>query len=120
MEKKALCKEITRFLTKLGTPQRVQGFHLIRDILVDVIAYNDEKINLSRIYYPSISHKHSISTVGVERSVRYGIKLTWEQSRNTDLMKDIFGYDNIENPYQPSNREFLFAVANYLRFEVLS
>jgi len=64
--------------------------------------------------YPGIAKKYETAATRVERGIRHAIELAWER-RQTDTLKQIFGYSmNIENQ-KPTNSEFIAILADKFR-----
>lgn len=111
---------VTQFLIRMGVPVRLNGFHFIREAIV--LSLDNETVcyDMTHIIYPHIAeHNNRVSPDGAERGIRYAIHVTWEQSHSV-LLESVFGYSNKDQFYPPSNREFIAAVTEYLRYAISS
>ncbi len=113
IEKKRM---ITQFLIHIGVPVRLRGFGFIREAIEISLENESGCYDMTNTIYPYIVRNNAnVSVVGAERGIRYAIHIAWEQS-NSQLLEIVFGYSNKQQVYAPSNREFIAAVTEYLRF----
>lgn len=67
-----------------------------------------------KILYTDIAKLHNTSSYNIESGIRSIIELIWEQKRNEELIKKIFGTYSLDN--KPANKEFLLSLYYYIKF----
>lgn len=106
---------IIKTLLKLGVPANTKGFHYIKAALM----YDRERpialTSMSKIIYPAIAKNYySVSASSIERAIRYAIGQSIQRG-NSEFIRQIFGYTDDLKFYNPTNREFLAVVSEYIR-----
>lgn len=106
---------IIKTLLKLGIPANTKGFHYIKAALLYSVDYPIALTSMSKTVYPAIAELYySTSAESVERAIRYAIAQSALRG-DSEFICRIFGYtENIKN-YNPTNREFLAVVSEYIR-----
>ncbi len=95
-------------LKDIGMNEKLKGF-LYSCYAVEIICRSYYFIKIEKVY-SEISQRLNISASCVERSIRYAIEKTWEQG-NIENINSIFGYTIDKERGKPTNREFLFMIA---------
>ena len=108
--------EVTAVMHQIGIPAHVKGYQYIREAILMVVADVSLLGAVTKELYPGIAEKYDTAATRVERGIRHAIELAWER-RQTDTLKQIFGYSmNIENQ-KPTNSEFIAILAD--KFKVM-
>ncbi len=106
---------IIKTLLKLGIPANTKGFHYIKTALMIGIESPIALTSMSKTIYPAISERYfSASSSSIERAIRYAIGQS-AQRGDASFICQIFGYTSSLQFYNPTNREFLAVVAEYIR-----
>lgn len=101
----SLEKNVKKYLDELGIPQSLSGYvYLTQEIAAFVL---DPK---SKLYNNSVT-KFSQTYSRVERAIRWARKRTFEKNSENLLLEELFG----GYAEEPSNKEFIVTVANYIR-----
>ncbi|MBE6851209.1 MAG: hypothetical protein E7504_05690 [Ruminococcus sp.] len=106
---------IIRTLLKLGIPANTKGFHYIKIALMYGVESPIALTSMSKIIYPAIAnYYYSVSASSIERAIRYAIAQSTQRG-DSELISQIFGYTDSLKYYNPTNREFLAVVSEYIR-----
>ncbi|WP_072417424.1 sporulation initiation factor Spo0A C-terminal domain-containing protein [Ruminococcus sp. YE71] len=99
------------------TPNYI-GYGYIREIVVSLMMSDlNSHDALSKSVYPRVAKKYFVSAASVERSIRTAVRSSWGRADSENISKYLgAAFAGRETP--PTNKEFLFAVANTLAAEV--
>ncbi|MBR5512561.1 MAG: sporulation initiation factor Spo0A C-terminal domain-containing protein [Ruminococcus sp.] len=105
----------TRTLMKLGVPANTKGFHYIKTAVLLGIENPIGLTSMSKFVYPAIAERYkSDSIASIERAMRYAISQSCVRG-DCDFICELFYFtDNIKY-YNPTNREFLAVVVEYIK-----
>ncbi len=105
----------TKTLMKLGVPANTKGFHYIKTAVMLGIENPIGLTSMSKFVYPAIAERYkSDSIASIERAMRYAISQSCVRG-NIDFICELFYFtDNIKY-YNPTNREFLAVVVEYIK-----
>ena len=103
---------VEEYLQALGMDSKMKGYGYCC-AAVEIIASRELFIKLEVVYF-LVARKYATKEWSVERNVRYAIEKTWEKG---DIQKilDVFGYTVDKERGKPTNREFLFMLADKIR-----
>lgn len=102
-------EKILSTLYKLGLPPSSRNTHYIKFAIMLYLEKLDDPYALTKVIYPQIAKKYSVTPASVERSMRYSISKL--QDCKTELYKQIF---ELSSSYSNTNREFFAFVAEYI------
>ena len=101
-------------LARLGMNGTFNGADYVHDAIEMAIS-NDECLELiTKITYPEIAKKYSVTSVRVERAIRTVIESTWDKG-DIEYRKMIFGEAGKEGSPRPTNLSYIKAIAQYLK-----
>ena len=106
-------RNIYLILKKLGVPCKIMGYEFIKSALL-IMVRTDRIPSITRELYPQIASEFGVSATNVERNIRYAIQRTIDRINPKDA-KEILGTWDI-NKDTPTNKQFLSAVLEYLRY----
>lgn len=107
--------KVIKTLLKLGIPANTKGFHYIKTAVLFGIENPIGLTSMSKILYPAIAeYYNSASIASIERAMRYAIGQSCVRG-NTEFISEIFGINDDITHYNPTTREFLAIVAEYMR-----
>lgn len=93
----------------LGIMPKVKGYYYIIEAVEIIRQRTEQPILITKDIYPVIALKYHTSTECVERAIRTAIYNAW--IHNKKVMDRIAGYPL---RFKPSNKEFLFMIADYM------
>jgi len=101
-------------LNSLGMSRRLKGYDMARASIEEIIT--SEGVSEIRQIYDDCGVLFSTSADCVERNIRYAIESTWECG-NMNEIDTVFGYTVDSERGKPTNSEFLFLIADYIRIK---
>lgn len=113
----SLLSKLTRLLSVLGMPSNIYGFHFIRYAIAYVYYKKDINLSISNIY-SKVANKYMTTKDNVERCIRHAIDISWNRG-DLDIIDDIFGSSVDINKSKPTNSEYIFAVSDRLKLEMI-
>lgn len=115
----AITKIVTKYLMKLGVPAHIKGYAYLRTAVEMTVADPSLLEAVTKCLYPEIAKKYGSSSSKVERAIRHAIEVSASKEENSELKKEIFGWDYSEGP-KPTNSHFIAALAEHIRMQQLS
>lgn len=112
-----LRKEITKLLRTFGMPTHVLGYEYTREAILITLGNNDILRAITRELYPAVAKAFNTTPGRVERAIRHAVELAWDRG-DLDTLQRFFGYTISPKKGKPTNKEFLSALADYLRLEL--
>lgn len=107
---------ISQFLTSLGIPTNLKGFHYLKYIInrsIDEPGYENK--TLTKIVYPECAKAFNTTWQRVERAIRHAIKCGFKKNVNNLFYLELFG----DISEEPTNSEFISGFILYLREKLL-
>ena len=101
--------KIKNELISLGMDEKLKGFFYSYYAIM-IIKNNGYFININEVYL-EIANCFDKKIYCIERSIRYAIEKTWEKG-NYKKINQVFGYSVDRERGKPTNREFLFLLAD--------
>ena len=103
-------------LKEIGIPASLNGYRYLIDALMILITAKDNinDIRVCKDVYPTIASKYGASSSSVERCIRNAIEVGFNRG-NVKYLDELFGYTVETRKGKPTNTEFLFYVADYIR-----
>lgn len=105
--------KISQKLDELGMSRKLKGYKFVRMSVSEVIRL-DFSVEIECVYL-SVAKTFCTNKQNVERNIRYAIEKTWEKG-NIENIFNCFGYTIDENRGKPTNREFLFMIADKVMY----
>lgn len=99
-------------LYNLGMDNALKGFAYAW-CAIEIIAHKGFFVKIEKVYIET-AKKFNTKYKNVERNIRYSIEKTWEKG-NVDYIDKIFGYSIDIERGKPTNREFLFMLADKIK-----
>ena len=107
---------VQAMLRALSVSERVSGFRYLAEAVA--LCARDQRCfrQMTRLIYPLIGQKYSVSASSVERLIRHAIESAWLKG---DMEKQyaLFGNTVDEKRGKPTNSEFIARVTEALRLE---
>ncbi len=106
---------ITKTLLRLGIPANTKGFHYILTAVLFGIENPIALTSMSKTLYPAIAERYSTANPNsIERAIRYSISQSCLRG-DSEFICDLFGYTTSIKDYNPTNREFLAVISEYIK-----
>lgn len=113
-EKKRMERIIRELLIEVGVPAVIKGYRY-SITAIKLIVENPEYIDqVTKRLYSAVAKIHNSTYGRVERAIRYGIEVAWEQG-DVDVHYRIFGNSVSGEKGKPTNSEFLARLADIVR-----
>lgn len=112
-----LLLKLTKLLGLLGMPSNIYGFHFIRYAITYVYYEYDINLSITNVY-SKVADNYKTSKENVERCIRHAIDISWNRG-DLDVIDDIFGSSVDINKSKPTNSEYIFAISDRLKFEMV-
>ncbi len=107
--------KIIKTLLKLGIPANTKGFHYIKSAILFGLESPIGLTSMSKTIYPAIAQRYCTTTTNsIERAIRYAINQSCLRG-DSDFICTLFGYTDSIRDYNPTNREFLAVVSEYIK-----
>lgn len=103
------CQNIGLMLDLIGMDKKLKGYRYSL-IAINELAKGDLWQDISAVYC-FVGLSCNTKKENVERNIRYAIENTWEQGNIKEIDK-IFGYTVDKEKGKPTNREFIFMIAD--------
>lgn len=109
-------KDVSEVLRRIGMPCNLKGFDMIKSAIMLIISDKNNYSAVTKDIYPVLAKQFDTNTKIVERSIRTSIIRAFDFT-NPKVIDEIFGncYDSEKG--NPTNSEFLFTVAEYLKYK---
>ena len=105
--------KISQKLDEMGMSRKLKGYKFVRASISDIINHNfSVEVGL---VYENVAEVFYTNKQNVERNIRYAIEKTWEKGNIESIFK-IFGYTVDKEKGKPTNREFLFMIADNVMY----
>lgn len=105
---------ISEILTQAGVSPSSTGFPFLREAIRLVLKDPCVIHAMTTVLYPSVASRFNTSPQLVERNIRHAIQIAWESGRGTAFYR-FLGYASPGDIPKPTNRTFIFLVAEYIR-----
>lgn len=112
-----LRKKITQLLHALGMPTHVLGYEYTREAILITLGNKDILRAITGGLYPAVAKTFNTTPSRVERAIRHAVELAWDRG-DLDTIQEFFGFTTSPKKGKPTNKEFLSALADYLRLEL--
>ena len=103
---------ITNLLNFLGMNPKMKGYQYSR-CAVELLLGQPHPPEIESIY-EQVAQKFGTNSSCVERNIRYAIEITWEKGYLNGIFT-VFGYTVSQDRGKPTNREFLFMLAERIK-----
>lgn len=107
-------KDISELLRDMGMPYNLQGFDYTKEAIMIILSSDKARGLTTKTIYPEVAVKFNTTPSRIERNIRYSIEKTMEYTRTYTLNKVLKSAYSPETG-KPTNSEFLFTVAEYLK-----
>ncbi len=106
---------VIKTLLRLGIPAGTKGFYYIKVAVTYGLEYPISLSSMSKNIYPTIAKQYYISNSSrIERDIRYAISQSVVRG-DPEFIRHVFGYGCDTDGFNPTNREFLSVVAEYVK-----
>ena len=105
--------QLSKLLKKLGIPVNLNGYNYIRYALLICCENPSIMVNITKTLYPAIAKKFNINYNQAERSIRYAIHYSWNNTSH-DFIEKVFGF-TIAHEKCPSNSKYLSTILDYIK-----
>lgn len=112
--KENVVSRINDILSEMGVTTVYLGKSYICEILKENLFKFGEILNLKNAYI-KCANKYGVSAESVRKAVETAVKTGWTKS-SAELKKTVFP-ENYETGKRPTNRQFIAALAKYIRLE---
>lgn len=112
--KKSNNKVVIQVLHEIGVSSKYKGTTYICEAIY-IVAKSDIPLKITKDVYPVIAEKYKSSPTKVERAIRTAIIEGWLRG-DPELQHKVFGYACDKNKGNPTNSEFIYAVAEYINY----
>lgn len=109
-------KDVSEVLRKIGVPSNLIGFGYIKAAIILICSDTNEYMAVTKVLYPAIAKQFGVNTSKVERAIRTAIVRAFDYT-NPKVIDEIFGNAYDSEKGNPTNSEFLFTVAEYLKYK---
>lgn len=110
---------IKNLLKRLGISPSLKGFEYIAEAVAMVYENSDiVRGGTTKILYPEIAKKFSDTPMRTERAIRHAIEAGYGKG-DVKLYDKVLGFTLSVDKDKPTNREFIAAVADYLKCEIV-
>lgn len=110
---------ISKLLLRIGIPAKIKGFSYIRTGLILLVENKVEKFYITKNLYPEVANIYKTTSSSVERCIRHAIEVAWNRG-DLEILNEIFSYSISEKKGKTTNGEFLYSIADFIRFNFLS
>ena len=97
---------------EMSLPSNIKGSKYIRSAIKFIIENSD--ISITKELYPKIAKIYNATPSSVERCIRHAIEYIFAIPDIPSYIKNIFGEGFLYDK-KPTNSEFLFTVADYIK-----
>ena len=109
-------EETTKILVELGVPANLRGFKFLQHCVVNVVKEPNDLRKVTKKLYPEVGSMYSVAGSVVERSMRHATDIGFNKTGFRALNK-IFGLEQQELDYKPTNCELIAIISEALRFK---
>ena len=105
---------VLAILKEIGIPYKLNGYSYLVDAITMIVNTKGMDIKVCKEVYPVIAEKYNVSAYSVERCIRSAIEIGFNRG-NVKYLDELFGYTVEKRKGKPTNTEFLFGVADYIK-----
>jgi len=106
--------KVRAIFKELNVPANLKGHYYARTAIL-MIAENPDLLSaITKGLYPTIAKEYCTTPDGVERAIRYAIKVSWAKGDEKSYQR-IFGCSSKTRNKKPKNSEFLAVIVNQLK-----
>lgn len=109
--------KIYELLNQCGVPASLNGRDYLQKAIEMAIDDPSLKKNITKRLYPTLASEYGTTPSRVERSIRHAIEVAFDRG-NLDFLEHVFGYTIDNEKGKPTNGEFIFMCAEYLKLNV--
>lgn len=107
-------KDISAYLTELGTPAHIKGYRYVAYAIELAVADESLIYAITSELYPLVAERYNTTASRVERAIRHAVEVTWDRG-DIDTLVKYFGNTISHTKCKPTNSEFIAQVANIIR-----
>lgn len=108
-------KSVSEILMKTGMSPSLRGFDYILDALDLIDGDRGFLHSMTKLLYPAIAEKYSLTPSKVERCIRHAIEVSFSYA-GADELEKIFSSAYSPVKGRPTNAEYLGALAEQIRY----
>lgn len=101
--------KLTELIREMGIPANVMGYKYLQDAVEMVIENPSVIYQAMKILYPQVAELNNTTASKVERSIRHGIEISWENCKRNDKIKNIF---KVMPESRPVNSQIIATLAD--------
>lgn len=113
----SLEETITNLLLEIGIPAHIKGYLYIRTSLILLIEKILDRAYITKLVYPEVAKHYKTTSDCVERCIRHAIEVAWNEG-NPEILNELFAYSISSEKGKPSNSQFLFRIADYIKLHM--
>ena len=107
---------ISKTLYELGVPAHIKGFQYLHAVISLIIADEDLVNTIAKDWYRQVAKAFDTTPSRVDRAIQHAKETALERS-NPDTLQKLLGDTVRAGAQKLGNREFILAVANYVRHQ---
>lgn len=107
---------VIHYFNELGIPH-LKGYVYLKEALLQVIEDKKTLDKITEYIYPLVAKNNKVTYYGVERDMRYAIKVAWTRG-NIKAQEEIFGCMIPANKGKPTVKKFLNIMSDYIKSRV--
>lgn len=109
---------VTNLLHEMGVPAHIKGFQYLRAGILFTIRGTGSVAGITKVLYPEIAKRFSVTPACVERAMRHAIEIAWNRG-DFEMQQKIFRGTISGAKGKPTNGEFIALLAEHiaLRFK---
>ncbi|MBQ8649190.1 MAG: hypothetical protein IJ470_03885 [Clostridia bacterium] len=111
-------RRVADIICEIGVPAHIKGYYYLRYAIILSVKNPECTNNMTKFLYPEIAKKYNTISSRVERAIRNAVDIVWEKG-NTELLKQYFGNTVLGNRGKPTNSEFIAAISDKLKLELM-
>lgn len=113
---KSVEQTVTALIQRFGIPAHLNGYHYLRDAIVQVYLAPQLMRKVTAELYPQVASHFDTTASRVERSIRNAVEYAWEHGAKAILAEQFCTARPMIHG-KPTNSEMIAMVADYLRVE---
>ena len=106
--------QVTFIMKDLGIPAHIKGYYYLRYAIVYLAVKEIRTISITKELYPAVAKEFNTDSSRAERAMRHAIEIAWERG-NPEALENYFGYTVDPQKGKPTNGEFVYMIADYLK-----
>lgn len=107
---------ISKTLYELGVPAHIKGFQYLHAVISLIIADEDLINTIAKDWYRQVAEAFNTLPSRVDRAIQHAKETAFEKS-NPDALQKVLGAAAGDGAQKLGNREFILAIANYVRHQ---